>query len=222
MDGAYQYCIPYNGSTYNYVFFGPGYHYSIAIVHEFGHYLASCADPYGYLSYDFAETQSQSDEFLFLQFLRQSTDYGFSTNFKEFLLDYYVGDDITNMLICAVVNEAEKIVYSQDGYELGDLEKAVRSIYEKYPLLDNLYDLASMINYCTSVTMYSPGYYISYATSILGALEVNKLASTNYDEAKALYDKIIHPNGHGGYVDGYKYVGLGDPFSEDTFKYIFS
>ena len=222
MSGAYQNNFYYKGNPFNYVFFGPGYHYSIAIVHEFGHYLAACANPSAYISFDFAETQSQSDEFMFLQYLKQSDNYDFSANFREFLTDYYVREDIANMFICATVNEAEKIVYAQDTYELGDLEKAVRSVYEEYPLLDTFYDLDSMIKYCTDVTMYSPGYYISYSTSILGALAVNTLASTNYDQAKALYDKIINPDGRFGYVEGYKYVGIGDPFSEETFKTIFA
>lgn len=222
LAGAYQNCFTYNGNPYNYVFFGPGYHYSIAIVHEFGHYLSSCANPYSGVSFDFAETQSQSDEFLFLQYLRQSDKYDFSNAFKDFLVDYYVKEDIVNMFICAVVNEAEKIVYAQDSYEIGDLEKAVTSIYNKYPILDEMYNLDYMIMYCTDVTMYSSGYYISYSTSILGALAVNSLAAKNYDQAKELYAKIIDPKQHVGYVDGYKYVGIGDPFSEDTFKTIFA
>ena len=221
MSGAYQNSFSYNGSRYNYVYFGPGYHDAITVVHEFGHYLADLVNPYSYISYDFAETQSQADEFLFLQYIRQSDAYDFSKNFGEFIVDYYIANDISSMFTCAAVNEAEKIIYSQDTYELGDLEKAVRSIYEKYPALDDMYGLDSMIKYCTDVTMYSPGYYISYATSILGALGVNKVASTDFAKAKELYEKIINPNGHFDYVEGYKYVGLGDPFAEDTFKYIF-
>ena len=33
--------------------------------------------------------------------------------------------------------------------------------------------------------------------------------------------KLIELDGNFGYLDAYQYAGLGDPFEENTFKYIF-
>lgn len=218
--GAYEYEFPYGNGVYNYVFYGPGYHDSISIVHEFGHYLAGQANPLSIASYDLAETQSQADEFMFLQYLAQFGDYGFSDNLKQYIVDYYLVDDIFFIVIPALVNEVEKLVYAGD-YELGDLEAAVDLLYEQYPALNDFYDKEYTYEYCADVTMYSAGYYISYSTSLLGALNINKIATNNYQEAKDAYLKLIELDGNFGYLDAYQYAGLGDPFEENTFKYIF-
>ena len=219
--GAYEDEFPYGDSSYNYVFFGPGYHSATTVVHEFGHYLAAQANPLSLGSYDLAETQSQSNEYLFLQYLSRFGNYDFSDNFKQFLIDYFVYENIFYLVIPALVNEVEKIVYASSDYKIGDLEDAVDFLYQVYPELSSIYSPDSTYYYCAHVTMYSPGYYISYATSLMGAFNINKIASDNYNAAKEAYMKLIYLDGNFGYLDAYQYAGLGNPFDEETFDYIF-
>ena len=221
-DGAYQYTLLQDDApSHPFVLYGKGYHAATYVVHEFGHYMADMTNG-SYTSYDGLETQSQANEYLFFEYLTKYANYGFSDNLKKAILyDHYV-DSYWTVVLGAVINELEKRCYSKD-YEVGDLEKAINDIYNKYPNLKNVYSKEAMLNYTIYVVFESPAYYISYATSMMGALYIDKMAQTNYDAAKEAYRKLIY-NVDRDYniTDLYTKCGLGDPFDEETFNYIFS
>ena len=222
LASAYQNEITLNGKNCPYVFYGTGYHDCINIVHEFGHYFASVQSNGAAFGYDLAETQSQSDEFLFIQFLLQNEEYDFSDTEKEVLYLIHYLNSVDSIALCAFVNEVEKRCYALETYELGDMERIINELYAQYPKMKNIFTAKEALSYVTYVTMYSPGYYISYSTSLLGALYIDKLASEDFAAAKEAYYKIVNPDEeHMEYRDAYEYAGLGDPFEEETFTYIF-
>ena len=118
---------------------------------------------------------------------------------------------------------AEFLAGIDDPFHRERTEEVLTWIIDKYPNLKNVYSKEAMLNYTIYVVFESPAYYISYATSMMGALYIDKMAQTNYDAAKEAYRKLIY-NVDRDYniTDLYTKCGLGDPFDEETFNYIFS
>ena len=66
-------------------------------------------------------------------------------------------------------------------------------------------------------------YYISYSTSLIGSLDIYKMATESFNKGKEAYLKLIdYDFSIKGYRDVYAQAGLHDPFSEECFQYIFS
>jgi hypothetical protein len=171
-------------------------------------------------SFDLCETHSQSNEVLFLNYYINNQDI--STNLKTYLRDYKIADFIESVILCSLVNETEKRCYNSESLKTGDLEKYLRKIYSENRSLMTAYDFDNALYYITYVSMSSPCYYISYATSQLGSLNIEKLAYTDFDKAKDSYLKLFKYDNCNTYREVYEYAGLYDPLSEDMFKYIVS
>lgn len=221
-SGAYVETLGIESKDYYPIaFFGPHNHDSSTIIHEFGHYFNGYINRNDNSPMDLFETHSQADEYLFYQFLFQEL---FKDNeaLADALKCYFLQDDYEYLVYFAMVSEVERLCYEKDNLQLGDLKNICHELYTKNTGL-NVFGPTerSLYRYTQNVTMYSPGYYISYATSLIGALNINRIAEDNFNDAKDSYYKLINHNGIDGYVDVYEYAGLKNPFEEDTFKYIF-
>ena len=198
-----------------YVYYGPKYHSATTIVHEFGHYLANTQNTSTSLCYDLAETHSQANEFLFLEYLCQNKNY--SENLKKaIMLNQYV-DAYHTIIIASAVNEIEKMLYAKDTYINGDLLSTVKEFNKKYPEVSSVYSY--LYEYARQVIISSGSYYISYATSLFGSLYIDSMAKKDFNTAKEAYFKIIE--NQDGYENSYEYAGLQNPFTEGAFIYIF-
>lgn len=230
-DGGYYY-ITYESKGYDgafqdtftdgtpYVLYGTGYHDPFTVVHEFGHYTA--ATKYnGMLCYDLAETQSQANEMLFaLDFLNR---HNASNNLKKAVINEKLSDFYDTIILASMVNEVEKYCYSKSPMKTGDIDEAVNIIFNKYPSLRTKYKQTGVSMYCKYVMVYSPAYYISYSTSLIGSLDIYKMATESFNIGKEAYLKLIdYDFSIKGYRDVYAQAGLHDPFSEECFQYIFS
>lgn len=216
-DGAFQDTFT-DGTPY--VFYGPGYHDPFTVVHEFGHYTA--ATKYnGSLCYDLAETQSQSNELLFaLDYLNR---HNASNNLKKAVINEKLSDFYSTIIIASIVNEVEKYCYAKSPMKTGDIDTAVNIIFNKYHSLSTVYNKAGIQMYCKYVMVYSPAYYISYSTSLIGSLNIYKMASLSFENGKEAYLKLIdYDFSMKNYRDIYRQAGLYDPLSEECFRYIFS
>ena len=204
-----------------FVFYGPNYHNALTVVHEFGHYFADDKGTNKSKCYDLSETQSQGNEFLFLNYLLENKD--FSNNLKNLINDYSLYDSLITILYASIVNEVEKKCYTMDNFDSNGLIKAVDELYEEYPLLSkSIFKKSYILDYCRKVLLTAPGYYISYATSLIGALNINKIAQTSFDDAKAAYLMIInYSEDLDEYREIYNYAGLKDPLARETLEYIF-
>ncbi len=200
------------------VFYGPGYHNATTVVHEFGHYLANTQDFSSSLCYDLAETHSQANEFLFLEYVCSHKDY--SDNLKKaIMLNQYV-DAYRTIVIASFVNEVEKII-TREEYKSGDIAKAVQTVLAKSnDEITTIYSATNFERYVKLVGITSSCYYISYATSLFGSLYIDKLSQTNWDGAVDAYFKLIE--NQNGYREAYTKAGLKDPFTEEAFQFIFA
>ena len=213
---AFQYYLP--DTVEPYLYFGKDYHDTFTIIHEFGHYLAACCGN-GSLDMDLNETHSHGNEFLYVRYL---ADNGFfSDSLAKVVEDYKVMDYTQFLIACALINEFEKRVYNDDDFTFDEADKYVKEINDYLGLDGDVFRLSA---YWHVVAVDSAGYYISYATSLLGAEYLYKLAVDDFENAKEVYMKLIYygeDNIAGHIGDVYAYAGLGDIFSEDTFIYVF-
>ena len=198
------------------VFFGNRYEPS-TIVHEFGHYYAGTVVPnYTNGCFDLLETHSQGNEMLFNQYLSQKTKL--SKKVTRLLSDLQILDSLNAIIVSTLVNEFEKCIYEDDNLLIGEADNyATRLINESGATF------FTFSNYWRHVVVNSAAYYISYATSGIGALEIYMKAVDNLDNAKAIYDKLIHRDEEEeNFINVYLSAGLISPLEEDAFKLIFN
>lgn len=202
----------------SFCYFGPGYAGSTTIVHEGGHYFASLYADINAIPLDLAETHSQGNEWLFIQFVKEEMPQ----NQYKALVDYMLMEDISTILMCLMVDEFEKIVYSTDltGYTAADLDAIMDSVSVQYfPDGDVSAMLADMNNYWRLVVVDQPVYYISYAVSAIAAMSLYTVAVDDYDSALASYLKLCQePMEEDGFLGNISAAGLYTPFDEEFFK----
>lgn len=216
LDGAYQNSI--NNTPY--VFYGSGYHDSLTIVHEFGHYTDDLLGTSKVNAYDLLETHSQANELLFLDYYRSINNYRKEVN--DYIYYYGIYDKLLTVFISSFVNEVEKRCYESTDLKKGDLIKEIEKMYSENDNLSKAYPLSRMISYVVYVTMYSPGYYISYATSSLGSCYIEKIANDNFDAGKEMFYKLFKYENCDTYREVYEYAGVKDPFEEELFQVVAS
>ena len=214
-DGAYT--DYYHKLDEPYVYYGSEYHDLFTIVHEFGHYFAYTlySDD---TSYDIAETQSQGNELLFLEYLLKNNN--FSDNLVDIMRMYRDVNDYNTILTSILVKEFEKEVYLKENLKISDFNDIINKIYNRLDgkATKNYIDLGKYWKY---VAIQSPGYYISYATSLTAAKELEALAKSDLDKAKEAYFKICNADFNNMiFIDVLEQAGLKNPFSEDAFKAI--
>lgn len=216
--GNYAYLSVPLSSGERLVFFGKNYHRIMTVIHEFGHYYAFFGGESG-IDIDLCETQSQSNEFLFLRYLEST---GFYPDKIIGILEEWETDTLLATLIrCAMINEIEKMAYFDDDFTLDDISAAVEAVIADVGDTD---DLVGLRNYWEYIAIKQPGYYISYSTSLIGAFNIFKIAEDDFDAAVSAYNKLVDYSENGvpnHLVDVYAYAGLCDPFTEDAFVYIF-
>lgn len=213
--GAFTNTFPVSGQPY--VFFGQGYHDIMTVVHEFGHYFAAYIgkDVNGF---DLAETQSQANEHLFLQFIVNQKYY--DDNVTALIVDEKILESYQSIILCAIINELEKRVYADDDLTAGETDAYVDAILsEMGEGVKNRFDVKK---YWRMVALDSAGYYISYSTSLVGALNVYKIAQEDFNKGAQTYLKLVDRDpSTEDLMTVYGNAGLGDPFSEETFIFLF-
>ena len=201
-----------------YVYIGPGYDNLFTLVHEFGHYYAF-TEYSGITSYDIAETQSQGNELLFLEyFLKNNNLSDLAKNVFRLNRDQ---DAYWTIMIASLVNEFEKLVYTQENLKASDLDMLMKKAYEKMGGYNKVKDYVNLDGYWQFVCVTSQVYYISYATSLIASKELQTVAKEDLNKAKEAYyklckadfDKMI-------FIDVLEYAGLSNPFTEEAFKSI--
>ena len=202
----------------SFCYFGPGYAGTTTVIHEGGHYFASLYSDLNAIPLDLAETHSQGNEWLFIQFM----DGNMSKNEYKALVDYMILEDVSSMLMCLMVDEFEKIVYSTDltGFTAEDFDAIMDSVTLQYfPDGDVAQMLADMNSYWRLVVVDQPVYYISYAISAISSMSLYTVAVEDYDRALTIYMKlcqeVIEEEGFLGNISA---AGLYTPFDEEFYQ----
>ncbi len=241
-EGAFTWWV--SGKDSPILYFGPdSYSDSFTFVHEFGHYYNDVYNQGAGMSMDLNETHSQANEMLFAHYLKQYLADKANKYTAEAILTKRLQDAIRTILLATAVDEFENIVYSgtytgnndaikaivQDGVDDTEYDKLGEEIFDSYGMKDANY-------YWRAVTIHSPGYYISYATSMISSLEFWAKAETDgLDAAKDSYFKLFtftdeednaYTDHDGdlitliGYADVLEYCGVTSPFAEETYQTI--
>ena len=199
--------------------FGSSGQSSTTMVHEIGHYYAYLVNS-DLDSYDLAETHSQSNEFLFLEYCQpQMTAEAFDVIYSYQLLNAcYI------IVMASIIDEFEQRVYALDSdvvatYTSADFDAIMEDVCKPYG--GAVYvssELADPFNFWRQVTTTSPVYYISYAVSAVAALEINALVNTDKEAAYQAYTTLAEDvTNEDGFIHALEIAGLSSPFEEETY-----
>lgn len=190
------------------------------LAHEMGHYYAALYNP-DLISMDLAETQSQGNEMLLLAYLKGEMESPVYRALRSYTLYVYMAETI----VCVIVDEFEREVYSLDsveGYTSEDFDAIMESVCERYGGIDFVNENITDINYYwRMVATNNPVYYISYAVSMTEALNIFSIAEKDEAAGREAYRIIVEDvNEDDGFLSAMEKAGLSSPFDEATFKAI--
>ncbi len=201
-------------------FFGSSGQDTTTIVHEMGHYYASLHNE-NVNSYDLAETQSQANEMLLLAFLE---DHMTEEVYRP-LTAYTMYNYVLQTIVCVIIDEFEREVYaleSVEGYGSEEFDAIMAKACEKFGGIGDINDNITDINmYWRQVATNNPVYYISYATSMIEALNIYSIAAEDQDAARKIYHDLCEKTTEEDtLLTAAKKIGLSSPFEEATIKEI--
>jgi len=171
-------------------YFGPGYQDNSTIVHENGHFASMFYFDNTTLPFELAETHSQGNEWMYAAYLEnlETVDesvtevYTLSRAFDGMLAIFY----------STMVDEFEEIVYTAETpVKVEEYAGIMETIVDKYEGCEEF--LASIkvrdpFEYIQYVTMASPCYYLSYATSEIASMSLYAIAQEQgYQAAQNAY-----------------------------------
>ena len=190
-------------------YFGPNYQDIGTVIHEFGHYYSM---NYGYADYkslDLQEFYSQANEFLFLSYLEQNCQSNLK---KVYDTEVYLrlSTACKTLMIGSAYREFEDKIYSTTLTAPSD-------IYDIWNNLNkNEYD-NKLDDYWKFEIRYNL-YYLSYATSVTGAISLYSYSRTNFTDAKLKYISACNNTNMDDDIEEIlKKNNLSTPFEEETF-----
>jgi oligoendopeptidase F len=200
-------------------FFGQGYSNSETVIHELGHYYGSMYVEAWSQPMDLSETQSQSNEWLFVDYLQSVM----SEELYRALVEYKLSSDIGYIMCFVMIDEFEEKVYSQDNagnLSLEEYDAIMAEIAEAYGGVDfiqeNILDIQS---YWKQVVLESPVYYVSYAVSGIAAINLYTMAQQDETAARESLRKLMEePVEDEGFLVNIQNAGLSGPFDEEVYR----
>lgn len=197
------------------LFFSKNYQEAYTFLHEFGHYTSYYCSEGARFPMDISEMDSQGNELIFTSYLQDNYEkYEISQNVVDYLGCSKVYSQLTSIVNCAYVSEMEQIAYN---YDLNDKDGFFRKINE----VCNSYGTIARKKYWWAPALCNFGYYISYATSSIGALQFYISSRSDYESAVNKYSKFIKRTNSSWTIDEITdSVGLLQIYSEDAVKYI--
>ena len=197
------------------LFFSKKYQDAFTFVHEFGHYTNAYCTKGGHDPMDISEIDSQANELLFASYLLENyEELGMSSNIVSYINVSQLNSQLRSIINCAYVSEMEQIAYS---YDLSDKACFFRKIDE----ISSSYGSSVLKKYWWAPVLCSFGYYISYATSSIGALQFYINSRSDFSSAANKYSKFVQRKGTGDTIDEVTTsVGLLQIYSEEAVKYV--
>ena len=200
----------YTNDTLSY--FGPKNQDANTVAHEFGHFYSMNNSTCMYKSLDLQEFYSQANEFLFNSYLEQYAQKNLKNAF-DVQSCILINTACQNILLGTTLREYENRIYSETLSTPADLLEIWNDIN------DTGYN-GKMNDYWKIEVRYDI-YYLSYATSVTGALALYENSKTNFSNAAKNY--IIASNNSNADDDieeVLKKANLVNPFSEEAFVLI--
>jgi len=188
------------------------------ILHELGHFTSYYHNAVvGYSAtdnLDLAEVDSQALVLLMMQYF--ASFYGkYAQEAKtEVLLDA-----MYSLVSGCMEDEFQQDVYENPNMTLDEMNALYQKLAKEYGL-DDVYGYTGTEWVLITHTFQSPLYYISYAVSIVPALELFELAQTDETAAKNAYFNILMRDPYARFMETIDQNGLSSIFSDVTIKQI--
>ena len=194
-----------------------GYEDTLTFIHEFGHftsayYVGSTPD------LDIAEVHSQGNEFLFLPYFEQA--YGAAAAGGIEKMHWY--DALDTVVMGCLMDEFQALSFTGEYDTLEELQAEFLVLAESYGYRaeDFGVDLSSLFLFVPH-NYYYPFYYISYATSVVPAMQLGAMAKTDREAAIEAYsDMILLDDGMTSFKELLALSGLSSPFGRDAWDKI--
>ncbi len=214
--GAYTTYMPTYDVPFIFLHEAGGYGDVLTFVHEFGHFYASYMggrDAAFMSSLDVDEICSQANEMLFLPRFR---DF-----YKEDMYRGVVKYQMINMLSALIdgclYDEFQQYVYSHDIQTVEELNQAYCDISASYGIGEGYYTIDLAYVWDTVHHNFEvPMYYISYATSVVPALEILQLSQTDRQKAIDVYNSVVRADPELSFSEVLADNALASPFEEQT------
>ncbi len=203
-------------------FFGPGYNNTETVIHELGHYYGSSyVEPFS-APMDLSETQSQGNEWMYINYLQQEL----SAQLHQAVVEYRMSSDIGYIICFVMVDEFEERVYNHENagnLTLEEYDAIMESVAESYGGIDLIMDeIMDVQTYWKMVVLESPVYYISYAVSGIAAINLYTIAQTDINSAEeSLRVLMEEPLEEEGFLANILNAGLTGPFEETVYEQLY-
>ncbi len=185
------------------------------VLHELGHFTNYYHNPStGWSqsgSLDLAEVDSQALQLLMMPYYPQlyGQELAYAAEYSLLL------DCMYALITGCMEDEFQQSVYAKPGMPLADMNALYLRLAKEYGLAD-LYGYTGTEWALVPHTFQSPMYYISYAASMVPALELWRLSLTNSAQARTAYLKILDRASYASFRDTLTQNGLPDVFDETT------
>ncbi len=189
-DSEDSYKGAFTGFLYEYerpiCYFGPGYANALTVVHEMGHYYAALEKGDMKLSIDLAEVHSQGNEWMFLSYVGDLL----GARIAKALTLYQLYSALSVIIRATMIDDFEERCYrsadlSWSAERFDSVMETVIRDYGGEEWMDTLY------LYWRYVVVESPVYYISYAVSMLAALQLYCKAEESYSVGQEAFLSLI-------------------------------
>ncbi len=214
MGTAYANYDPYYEEGFT--FFGSDYQDILTIVHEMGHYVSFNSYSLSDMGYDLAETHSQSNEWMFLYYLKGKV----GSKVYNYLLSYKLANSMNTVLYGMLVDEFEYRIYTAETpYTADQYRDVMKSVLNDFGIgesaITTYYD-----NYVQIVTILSPVYYLNYVTSEIASCGFYLLCDQiGYEATQEVYRKLQEDVDLSmSYAEILSDIGLYSPFETSTYQ----
>lgn len=199
------------------MYFGPGYQNILTVVHETGHYYAATELQGLNMPLDLAEVHSQANELLFLDYIEQYYLSDFSESTMNIIHRTNFSEMLINIIISTIVNDFEMLVYQESNLTVGKLDYLLNQACIPFGGLEyiNTSIGTDLREYCRLVTIEHPGYYISYAMSLIPALELYSAGKVDLSLAIDKYLNLC--TSEEDFLVSLEAAGLTSPFEEKVY-----
>ncbi len=208
LGGGYTQSLPLHASSFIYLPSG-NTDFMRTFVHEFGHASNFSLVDGATSCYDVLEIHSQGLEMLYCEY-QEGQGMRNSEAFTLVALDQMA---FTVILSCALT-DLEAWAYEVDADKDDGIELTVENLVDRFE--NGCGGILNLSEYLepgygfifVPHIIFSPGYYISYGTSYLNAIEIWQMAHTDYEGATGIYMDILTQSDVDGYVKAVEMAGL--------------
>ncbi len=195
-------------------YFGPRYQSAAIVVHEMGHYYSYLLNGNASVQMDLSEVQSQGNEWLFAAYLNTVLE----EDVARAVYAYRLYSALCTVIIGTMVDEFEQRCYESEELSLEVIDLIMTSLKAVYGGEEWLEVYVTDVDlYWRYVTVEQSVYYVSYAVSMLAAMQIYSVAELqSYERGMEIYLSLMEPEAD-SFLNCLEQVGLKTPMDENLY-----